>query len=162
MARREQTPRFQHSLWDRLTDPTLVRGEEIAVTTSGEIERIKQQVRRDLEWLLNSRSSGREFPPGLKALEQSVIRYGLPDLSSMNLDNPKERERFEDVLAVAIRDFEPRLDRIQVRLDDQQPSNGRPRLHYRVEALLKLEPTPLSVVFDTVLELGTKTFRVEG
>jgi predicted component of type VI protein secretion system len=35
-------------------------------------------------------------------------------------------------------------------------------VHYRIEAMLKLEPAPLSVVFDTVLELGTKTFRVEG
>ncbi len=162
MSRREQTPRLHHSLWDRLTDPTLVRGEDIAVTASGEIERIKQEVRRDLEWLLNSRSLSCEIPPGLKALEQSVIRYGLPDLSSLNLDNPKERERFESVLAKVIRDFEPRLDRIEVRLDDQKQSNGRPRVHYRVEALLKLEPTPLAVVFDTVLELGAKAFRVEG
>jgi type VI secretion system protein ImpF len=162
MARREQTPRFRHSLWDRLTDPALVRGDDVAVTASGEVERIKQEVRRDLEWLLNSRSLPREIPPDMKALERSIIRYGLPDLSSLNLDNPKERERFKDVLAAAIREFEPRLDRIEVRLNDDAPKNGRPRVHYRVEALLKLEPSPLSVVFDTVLEVGSKTFRVEA
>jgi type VI secretion system protein ImpF len=162
MARREQTLRFQHSLWDRLTDPTLVRGEDIAPTASGEIERIKQEVRRDLEWLLNSRSLSREFPPGLKELEQSVLRYGLPDLSSMNLANPKERERFQSVLATVIRDFEPRLDHIEVRLNDEEKNNGRPRVHYRIDAVLKLEPTPLTVVFDTVLELGSKTFHVEA
>jgi type VI secretion system protein ImpF len=162
MARREPTLRFNHSLWDRLTDPSLFRGEDIVVTASGEIERIKQQVRRDLEWLLNSRSVSRELPPGLSGLEQSIIRYGLPDLSSMNLANPKERERFQSVLAAAIRDFEPRLDRIEVRLNEQENSNGRPRLHYRIDAILKLDPTPLSVVFDTVLELGSKTFHVEG
>src|SRR5262245_14853434 len=114
MARREQVFRFQHSLWDRLTDPALIPGEDIAPTASGEIERIKQEVRRDLEWLLNSRSLSREIPPGLKELEHSVIRYGLPDLSGLNLANPKERERFQSVLAAVIRDFEPRLDRIEV------------------------------------------------
>ncbi len=162
MARRDPTLQFQHSLWDRLTDPTLGRGEDMVVTTATETERIKQEVRRDLEWLLNSRSVSRDLPEGMKALEKSVLRYGLPDLSSLNMANPKERERFQAVLTSVIRNFEPRLDRVEVRLDDQDKSGGRPRLHYRVDAVLKLEPTPLAVVFDTVLELGTKTFRVEG
>jgi type VI secretion system protein ImpF len=162
MARRESTPQFQHSLWDRLTDPTLVRREDMVVTVSAEIERLKQEVRRDLEWLLNSRRLDREIPQGMSALEFSVLRYGLPDLSSLNLANPKERERLQGVLASVIRDFEPRLDRIKVQLVETENSNGRPRVHYRIEAMLKLEPAPLSVVFDTVLELGTKTFRVEG
>ncbi len=162
MARREQTPRFQHSLWDRLINPTLVRAESIEVTTSGEIERIKQEVRRDLEWLLNSRSTPLDIPQGFEALEQSVIRYGLPDLTSLNLANPKERERFQEVLASVIRDFEPRLDQVEVRLKEQELTGGRRQVHYRIEAVLKLRPTPRSVVFDTVLELGSKTFRVES
>jgi type VI secretion system protein ImpF len=163
MARRDATPRFQHSLWDRLTDPRLIHGADTVLTESAAIKRIKQQVRRDLEWLLNSRSLMGEFPAGMEALETSLLRYGLPDLSSANLDSSKERDRFQSVLAKVIRDFEPRLDRIEVRLSDEQTSTGgRPRVHYRVEAFLKLDPTPLAVVFDTVLELGTKTFRVEG
>jgi type VI secretion system protein ImpF len=162
MSRRPQMPRFQHSLWDRLINPELVRGADVAVTASSEIERIKNEVRRDLEWLLNSRSSPFEIPTDLDALQQSVVRYGLPDLTSLNLSNPKERERFQGVLQTVIRDFEPRLDHVEVRVSTQeQKDGGRPSVHYRVEAMLKLDPTPLSVVFDTVLELGTKTFRVE-
>ena len=162
MPRREQTPQFQHSLWDRLTDPGLFHGPDVAVTVSGEIERIKQEVRRDLEWLLNSHCLNWEGPPQMEALARSVLSYGLPDLSTMNLADPKERERFQGVLARAIRDFEPRLDHVEVRLNEQAKADGRPRVHYRIDAVLKLEPTPLSVVFDTVLELGSKTFRVEG
>jgi type VI secretion system protein ImpF len=162
MARRGQTPQFNHSLWDRLTDPSLIHGENVGLTESGQIEQIKQEVRRDLEWLLNSRRLNFEIPPEMQALERSIIRYGLPDLGSLDLANPREREQFRAVLAAVIRDFEPRLDQIEVQLRDAAPQGGRPQVHYRIEAVLKLDPTPLAVAFDTVLELGTKSFRVES
>jgi type VI secretion system protein ImpF len=161
MPRRSHVPRLQHSLWDRLIDPSLHRGEDVDTTPASEIQRIKEEVRRDLEWLLNSRSTNIEIPAGLDALQRSLVRYGLPDFSSLNLSNTKARERFQSVLETVIRDFEPRLDRVEVRLSLLEQDHARPSVHYMVEAVLKLEPTPQSVVFDTVLELGTKKFRVQ-
>jgi type VI secretion system protein ImpF len=160
MSRKPATPRFQHSLWDRLTNPQLIRGEDAGVSPAGEIERLREEVRRDLEWLLNSRSTPVEIPDGLGALQQSLIRYGLPDFTSLNLSDPKEGERFQDVLAEAIRAFEPRLDRVEVRFDPQHQDRSRATLHYQVRAILRLEPAPQPVVFETVLELGSKTFLV--
>ena len=160
LLRHQHSFALQHSLWDRLSNPTLIRGEAVEITPSSEMARIKEEVRRDLEWLLNSRSMPVELPSGLPALKRSLVRYGLPDFSTLNLGNPRSREDFQSVLAEVIRDFEPRLDRVEVRLSTQEQDHARPSLRYIVEAVLRLEPTPQLVVFDTVLELGTKKFRV--
>jgi type VI secretion system protein ImpF len=161
MPRRPDAIRFQHSLWDRLINPGLIRGEDVDVTPASEIESIKQEVRRDLEWLLNSRSPHLDIPPGLDALDQSLVRYGLPDFSTLNMGSSKAQERFQSVLEKVITDFEPRLDNVAVRVSLLHREQSRPSVHYVVEAVLKLEPTPMTVVFDTVLELGTKRFSVE-
>jgi type VI secretion system protein ImpF len=162
MTRKPATPRFQHSLWDRLTNPELIRGESAGVIPAGDIKRLREEVRRDLEWLLNSRSAPVVIPEGLDALQQSLIRYGLPDFTTLNLSDPKERERFQNVLAEVIRAFEPRLHRVEVRFDSQNQDRSRATLHYQIQAILSLDTAPQPVVFDTVLELGSKTFLVRS
>jgi type VI secretion system protein ImpF len=162
MTRKPATPRFQHSLWDRLTNPELIRRGAGGVNSAGEIEWLKEEVRRDLEWLLNSRSMPAEIPEGLDALHHSLIRYGLPDLTTLNLSNPKECERFQSVLAEVIRIFDPRMDRVEVRFDSQSQDRSRATLHYQIQAILKLDTAPQPLVFETVVELGSKTFLVRS
>ena len=162
MARRAATPRLQPSLWDRLVDPDLATGAAAAVSASGELARFRDQVRRDLEWLLNSRRPPVDLPPGMTRLGKSLMSYGLPDFTSMNLADPSEADRLLRVLEAVIRDFEPRLTNVRITLNPPSRDSPRAALHYRIEALLRVDPAPEPVAFDTVLELSNRAFVVQS
>ena len=71
---------------------------------------LKASVRRDLEWLLNTRQNPDavlldKYPE----LSKSLYNYGLPDFTSMSFDNAKDRARLLRHLEATIRIFEPRL-----------------------------------------------------
>jgi type VI secretion system protein ImpF len=162
LARRSQAPRLEHSLWDRLIDPEVTREEGLGVDFSSAIERIRDEVRRDLEWLLNARRPLLKIPEGMATLEKSLVTYGLPDFTGMNLAIPAERDRLERILATAIRDFEPRLSNVEVSFNPLRQDQSRFALHYRIDAMLRVDPAPVPVVFDTVLELASRAFVVES
>ena len=70
------------------------------------ITHLKRNVRRDLEWLLNTRQNpdavGKEFPE----LERSVFNYGLPDFTNMSVLNNRERNTLLRALGDCIAYFE--------------------------------------------------------
>jgi type VI secretion system protein ImpF len=57
--------------------------------------------------------------------------------------------------------FEPRLTHVRVTITDSDEP-GRREVRFVVEAVLEMEPSPEQVVFDTVLEVSSSTFAVEG
>ena len=105
MLRHTRSPCLQHSLWDRLTNPELIRGENVVVSPGSEIERLKSEVRRDLEWLLNTRTAPIDIPDGLKDLQSSLVKFGLPDISTLNFGDPKVKDRLAGILESVIRQF---------------------------------------------------------
>src|SRR5271166_3607764 len=163
MSRHSRSHRLQHSLWDRLTNPELIRGENVLVSPSSEIERLKSEVRRDLEWLLNTRTTPVEVPEGLDDLQRSLVKFGLPDFSTLNFGDPKAKDRLAGILESVIRDFEPRLvkDTVEVEFNEHDQDKSRSMMHYWIRAKLHVEPVPQPVAFDTVLELGNRTFVVK-
>jgi len=164
MLRHSRSPRLQHSLWDRLTNPELIRGENVVVSPGSEIERLKSEVCRDLEWLLNTRIAPIDIPDGLKDLQSSLVKFGLPDFSTLNFGDPKVKDRLAAILESVIRNFEPRLvkETVEVEFNENEQDKSRSMMHYRIRAELRVEPIPQPVAFDTVLELGNKTFIVKG
>jgi type VI secretion system protein ImpF len=164
MARPARSPRLQHSLWDRLTNPELIRGENVALSPGSEIERLKNEVCRDLEWLLNTRTAPLDIPDGLKELESSLVKFGLPDFSTLNFGDPKVKDRLATLLESVIRQFEPRLvkESVKVEFNDLDQDKSRSMMHYRIRAELRVKPIPQPVQFDTVLELVSKSFSVKG
>ena len=160
MARRSAFPRLQDSIWDRLTDPSTGRGSDVGSSAPGEVERIKNAVRRDLEWLLNARKPPLEIPEGMDALRTSLVTYGLPDFTGISAGDMNERNRLQQSLEQAIRNFEPRLSHVEVTFDPGDQDRSRAALHFRVSALLRLDPAPEAIVFDTVLDLSNRAFSV--
>jgi type VI secretion system protein ImpF len=163
---------YQHSLWDRLTIPDLGSGRVAGQSSTSEVERIKDSVRRDLEWLLNSKRPPKpprrpgepvekaEFPEGMAELSRSLMAYGLPDITNLAPGDIDELENFQRTLETVIRDFEPRLSEVKVVFTPLTQDQHRASLHYRIDALLRLDPAPEPIVFDTVLDLGNRAFRV--
>ena len=73
---------------------------------------------------------------------------------SFTTSKPYERE-FE-----AIRRFEPRLEKVTVRIE--LPDESNPSMRFRVDAPLQVEPAPEPVSFETILPPGSSHFVIVG
>jgi type VI secretion system protein ImpF len=119
---------------------------------------VKQSVRRDLEWLLNTRQEITYVAPEMKELINSVATYGLKDFSTANIKSPSDRNRLRQAIETAVKTFEPRLEHVAVNLE--QMHDGERVLRFRISARLRVEPQPEPVTFDTTLQLGTGEYLV--
>jgi type VI secretion system protein ImpF len=122
---------------------------------------LKTSLRRDLEWLLNARRTpeavGREFG----SLERSLYNYGLPDITALNRESSRDRQRLVRILEQAIAIFEPRLKRIRV-VETQAANGAQHILRFQIEGLLDMDPAPELISFDTVLQLSSGEYQVKG
>ncbi|ODT96336.1 MAG: hypothetical protein ABS79_08080 [Planctomycetes bacterium SCN 63-9] len=156
-----QDQALKPSILDRLIDrePDVTR--ESVRSRSQVIRELKLSVRDDLEHLLNTRVRCVPWPPALKELKQSLVNYGIPDLTGASLGSSKEREEFCRVIQGVISQFDRRLKKLSVRLGDQSESLDR-AIRFTIDAILQAEPTPEPIIFDSTLQLATGTFEVKG
>jgi type VI secretion system protein ImpF len=149
------------SVLDRLLDYEPEIQREAPAGPHQLLRDLKQSVRRDLENLLNTRVRNLTWPPHLKELKQSLVNYGLPDFTGVNLGSTKDREDFCKVIASIINLFEPRLKNVSVTpITASEPLDRT--FHFRIDALLRTEPAPEPVVFDSNVEPATGGVEVQG
>jgi len=156
-----------YSVLDRLVQerrvdvPTSGFASRSNLPTKEEFEHYRAAVRRDLEWLLNTRRIPEPLPEGLKEVERSVYYYGLEDFTQRNLSPGKilaHQERLAAMIARAIEFFEPRLINVRVYIDPRRSSDFR--LHFNISAKLKMKPRPEPVVYDTSLDVSRGEYAV--
>ena len=82
------------SVLDRLLDDHPEQRQELPKARHQVLRELKQSVRRDLENLLNTRWRCVSWPPNLDELELSLVNYGIPDFTGVNMGSPAERDRF--------------------------------------------------------------------
>jgi type VI secretion system protein ImpF len=146
---------------DRLIDAEPHASMEVVPTRSQSVRQLKEAVRRDLEWLLNTRRIAIPPDESFKELNRSLYVYGLPDFTACSLSSPKDQARLIRSLQATVRLFEPRLANVRVHpLESGAPSLSM--LRFRIEGLLQLEPAPEQVSFDTVLELTNGGYEVQN
>ena len=148
------------SLLERLTDREPHVLAEAAAIHSQSIRELKQSLRRDLEWLLNSRSNPTPIPEGARWLPRSVFAYGMPDITGSSLRSERDRTALLEAIEDVVMAFEPRLTAVTVTL---VPTETHSRsLHFQIEGLLRTNPAPERVSFDTTLKLASSTYEVEA
>ncbi len=151
--------RITPSVLDRLLDFEPDAKTESTKSRSKSLRELKLSVRRDLEWLLNTRQIALEIPETLVELNKSVFAYGLPDITGTSAKNPADQKRLIKRLETAVKNFESRFLDVKVIFE---PINNIDRtIRFKIEARLDIEPTPEPVVFDTVLQLGSGGFAVK-
>jgi type VI secretion system protein ImpF len=160
MPRIDNEVRVTPSVLDRLLDYEPELSREPIASRAKSLRELKQAVKRDLEWLLNTRQMPEEVPSDLKQVRNSLAVYGLPDFSNVSTKNPKDQKQMVHQIEEAIRIFEPRLEDVVVTL---QPSRDTERaMRFHIDARLRVEPAPEPVMFDTVLQLGSGQYIVQG
>ena len=120
---------------------------------------MRNEVSRDLENLLNTRSEGaRLIPDAFKECRASSLTYGILDFSAYSLLSPNDRDRIRRSLEQAISLHESRLTRVRIVLEQQRELDRA--LRFRIDAILDLGDDNEKVQFDAVLQLNTQTYLV--
>jgi type VI secretion system protein ImpF len=160
MAGRDTSGPVTLSVLDRLIDNDPKRSAEGPLTRSQSLRELKAALKRDLEWLLNTRRTIDPAPESARETARSVYQYGFADISSKSVLSSQDHSdlvrEMESVLAI----FEPRLKRVKVRME-AVGDNSR-NLRFVIEGLLNVDPAPEPVCFDTLLELGKGEYEVRG
>ena len=93
-------------------------------------------------------------------IERSLFNYGLPDISSLGVRSTTDQKRLLWMIESTIANFEPRIQGPRVTME---PVEGSARiLRFQIQGLLRIDPAPERVTFDTVLELTSGEYQVKG
>jgi len=149
---------FTPDLFDRLLGQPVRNG---VVATRLTIEELKDAVARDLEALLNTRSTIRV--DGLAAYPecaQSMVSYGLCDFADRSLSSPTDRAAICASIENTIARHEPRLRAVKAQLEVREESVNR--LDFSISGVLvgSLSPDPVS--FDAVMQPSTLQYSIRS
>jgi type VI secretion system protein ImpF len=161
MPRWEAEQQVTLSFLDRLIDYEPKLATDQNVSRSRSVQQLKAALRRDLEWLLNTRRSPDAVGPEYKELEHSLYNYGVQDVSGMSWDSKNDQMRLTKMIEQAVATFEPRITRIKVVALEAQAA-AKHVLRFQIEGLLDMDPAPELITFDTLLQLSSGEYQVRG
>lgn len=149
------------SVLDRLIDVEPKNSKEVPMSRAVSVRALRDAVRRDLEWLLNTRRIAVPPDEGLTELGKSVYVFGLPDFTSFSLNSASDKAKLIRQLQNTVRMFEPRVAKVKIVPIDPTEAQVR-TLRFRIEGLLLMDPEPEHVSFDTVLQLTSGQYEVKN
>ena len=161
MARKPADSPVTVSIFDRLIDQDPKIRAEAPPTRLQSMRDLKLSLRRDLEWLLNTRQPLDPPPEGASELTRSLYNYGLPDITSMSISSVDDRDKLARLMETALNIFEPRLAAPKVKFVPSGEGKTH-MLRFVIEGMLRIDPAPEYVTFDTVLELVSGAYDVKG
>jgi type VI secretion system protein ImpF len=159
MPRIDDEIQINLSVLDRLVDFEPEAKAEPPASRSKALRQVKQALKRDLEWLFNTRRV-LEVPDGLPLLANSLLAYGLPDFSNSTVKSPEDQHDLTLALEATLKRFEPRLEDIVVSVANASVLERAFR--FKIEARLRIDPVPEPISFDTTLQIGSGNFAVKG
>jgi type VI secretion system protein ImpF len=158
---RGEGQRAQLPLLDRLIDDAPDVRKDPPLSAAEAVAALRRSVRRDIEALLNARRRWRSWPQGYAELALSPVGYGIADFAAGAFNDPAQRDRLRAQIEQTIRRFEPRLAQVKVVLIDGNDNTLDATLRLRIEALLRIEPAPEPIVFDTLVDPATAEVQVK-
>ena len=156
---RKTPQRARLPLLDRLLNSDPDAPETPAPSVAEAMEAFRASVRRDLEALLNARRRRLPLPTELGELVTSLINYGIPDPTSGSFAVDHLRAALIREIEATIIRFEPRLSNVKVTLHDDADRISR-TLQMKVDAVLRADPTPEAISFETLLDPVTRDISV--
>lgn len=145
------------SLFDRLLDDAPDERQEVAEDEETAFARLKLGLRRDLEGLLNGKRPHSGWMTRVPEIADTVVGFGLPDLSTEDFGTAAVRERIRRMIATCIRTYEPRLSRVEVEVDGAPTSTG---VRFRITAVLRIAELEEAVTYDARLRPSDRAIAV--
>ena len=132
------------ALLDRLIDEHSDRaGDDLP-----SLSRLKEGLRRDLENLLNTRRRFLRPPSDLDQLNESLLNYGMDDLTNESVNSPQFRHDFVIMVEDVLRRLEPRISQFEVVLLDNPDPIDR-TLRFRIVGNVNLGGDRHELQFDS-------------
>jgi type VI secretion system protein ImpF len=154
LARPKSDTLITQSLIDRLTDR-----DQWPETRAASISMYRESLKRDVEWLLNTRQPEISELESYPATAASVLNFGLPDFHNFTGAQGKEHGALTAALEKCIRIFEPRISQPRVFLARSDQLSRSLRFH--IEGQITYENMDEEIKFDTVLELISGEYEVK-
>jgi len=151
MAKSKNERLVTQSLIDRLTD-----FEDWPTTRSASLRMYREGIKRDVEWLLNSRRAFVTAVDKYDLASVSVFNFGLPDMTSIRGNDPNA---VLSAILQALRTYEPRIRGPRVHLVRSDTLARSLRFH--VDGMLMFEDGEEDISFDTVLEIISGEYEVK-
>lgn len=128
-------------------------------TFIGSFNNIRDSVKRDLSWLLNSRAfyhntntilDKEKYPH----VSTSVINYGLPDFTGKTVSD-LQKNRLEKMMAHALLTYEPRImpDTLELNITSDSSIQEHNGVIFEIKGMLWAEPAPIYLQVRTHLDL---------
>jgi type VI secretion system protein ImpF len=154
MVRANTEALVTQSVLDRLMDV-----DEWPATRAQSLRYFREALKRDVEWLLNTRRPPIKNIGKFERARATMVNYGLSDITALGLSSASDQNRLRKALEQCLHEFEPRLKDVVVTLEESQTADRRLRFH--VEGLMRINPAPEEISFDTVLELSSGEYTVK-
>jgi type VI secretion system protein ImpF len=159
MAEALSRDRLYPSLLDRLIDDEPGRATEPRENRSATLQRLRENVLRDLNWLFNATQSSLDIE-GDPLLGGSVINYGMPPLAGRPASHYDLAELARVLREVILR-FEPRIIAHTLKVTAEGNKGDTPNvLGFRIEGQLWSQPIPLEIYMRTEIDLESGLTQV--
>lgn len=122
-----------------------------------DINDLTQDIRNNLEMILNTRSYDLDLPEYLTELRYSLLNYGIADFSKNYSNNKHAQMQLCRGIKEILEIFEPRLRAINVILLDQEVEVDK-LLKIRIEGIINIMPSPMPAVFESCLDISKQYF----
>ncbi|MFV0360828.1 type VI secretion system baseplate subunit TssE [Tropicimonas sp.] len=163
MADRTILERLQPSLLDRLTDDEPHRQSEGREARVIDIRRLREIVRRDLAWLLNTTNLDSQIDAELYPnVRRSVVNYGIDPVAG-----DSSTLRRADAIRAAIRRsvemFEPRIrtGSVDVTMREDDSDRSVTSIFFDIRADMWAQPLPLELYLQSEVDLTTGHVSLE-
>lgn len=162
MADRSITERLQPSLLDRLTDDAPTERLESRDNRVIDIRRLRDIIRRDLSWLLNTNNSETtidmvDYPNA----SRSVLNYGVREVSG-DYSSDAHAEMMRNSIKRAIEYFEPRLrdGSVDVTLGKAEVAR-QTVIVFDIRAVMWAQPLPMELYLRSQVDVTTGQLHLE-
>jgi type VI secretion system protein ImpF len=142
------------SLLDRLIDV-----DDWPNTRSNSMRMYRDSLKRDVEWLLNTRRPPIDNIQGYPKSVASVINFGLTDINAFTGSAERDENALVAAILQSLREFEPRIESPRVFLVRNDTANRHIRFH--IEGRIRFDNVPEDITFDTILELSSGEYEVK-
>lgn len=162
MADQQLAERLQPSLLDRLTDDEPGKSAETRAHRVIDLDRLRDIVRRDLAWLLNTTNmAASEDLSRYPNVAKSVLNYGIPDTAGQRIVDLRDRS-IEQVLKKAIEAFEPRImsNSLKVSYSEKANRDQTAVIAFDVRGQLWAQPIPLELFIRSEVDVTSGEVKI--
>lgn len=135
---------------------------KIQLNKQQSLQQVLQQIQIDLSKLLNHKRSHIIAQYNHIHVQDSILAYGLPDLSHYNPNSERDRSALKQLLQQTIENFEPRLNNISVIDKQNEYENLTTSMFFTVHATLNLAEQWVDLSFDSIIQPDCDAVQIKN